>query len=198
MLLVIEGIDGVGKSTQADALQAWLEGAGLDVVRSKEPTDGPHGRELRRSMVEGRLPPRQELDLFLDDRREHVAQLIGPALSAGRIVLLDRYYFSTVAYQGARGFEPDALLAENEAFAPAPDALFILDMPAAVSVARIRAERGDGVDTFEVPEALERSRSIFLDLAKRADYALVIDADATRDAIQDAMQARVRALLSAP
>lgn len=195
LLLVLEGIDGVGKSTQADALEAWLREAGREVVRSKEPTDGPHGRALRQSMIHGRLAPRQELDLFLADRRQHVTELIEPSLAAGRCVVLDRYYFSTVAYQGARGFDPDALLAENEAFAPAPDALFVLDMPAAASVGRIRAQR-DGVDTFEVPEALERSRALFLSLAERLPYAIVLDATAPRDEIQAAIRARVTALLS--
>jgi dTMP kinase len=196
LLIVIEGIDGVGKSTQANGLEAWLRENGHAVVRSKEPTDGPFGRKLRLSMVEGRLAPREELDLFLADRRQHVEELIAPTLAAGTHVLLDRYYFSTVAYQGARGFDPVDLLAENEAFAPAPDALLLLDMPAANSVARIRAERGAGVDTFEVPEALERSRKIFLELAQRADYALVLDADAPREEIQAAMRAHVGALLS--
>lgn len=182
--MVFEGIDGVGKSTQADGLQNWLVEQGLEVVRSREPTDGPYGKKLRASMAEGRLEPRAELDLFLADRREHVRDLIRPSVAAGRVVVLDRYYFSTVAYQGARGFEPEALLAENESFAPEPDALFILDMPAEDSVARIRAHRGAGVDTFEVPEALEKSRAIFLALAQAKPYATVLDARADRDAIQ--------------
>ncbi len=194
-LIVFEGIDGVGKSTQVGALKTWLEAIGHEVVRSKEPTDGPHGRKLRQSMAQGRLEPREELDLFLADRRQHVEELIAPALNRGAIVILDRYYFSTVAYQGARGFDPSELRAENEEFAPPPDLLVILDMPACDAIDRIRESRGGSTDTFESFDALKRSRSIFLSLGEDLPFAVVLDARASPEVIQAAVRRSTAPLL---
>src|SRR5437868_4649133 len=91
---------------------------GREVVLTKEPTDGPWGQKLRRSFVTERLAPADELDAFVNDRREHVDALITPALARGAIVIVDRYYYSTVAYQGARGLDAARVLAMNRAFAP--------------------------------------------------------------------------------
>ncbi|MCX7017301.1 MAG: dTMP kinase, partial [Candidatus Sumerlaeota bacterium] len=121
LLVVLEGIDGTGKSTQARRLAEALEARGHTTRVLREPTDGPHGSELRRMAREGRTDPQRERALFIADRREDVERNIRPALARGEIVVMDRYYFSTVAYQGARGLDPDELRAENEAFAPKPD-----------------------------------------------------------------------------
>lgn len=196
-LIVFEGIDGVGKSTQANALAEALEARGYDVVRSREPTDGPWGRRLRQSQAEGRLAPEEELDLFLRDRREHVETLIQPSLAAGRIVILDRYYFSTIAYQGARGFDPEDLRARNEAFAPPPDLLIILDLPAEAGLRRIQEKRGATLDSFETPTLLARSRQIFLDLAMHLPYARRVDAGDDLATIRAEVLALVDGLLNA-
>ncbi len=163
MFIVIEGIDGTGKSTQANLLGEWFEAAGRDVVLSREPTDGPWGRKLRES-AGGRLDPETELEYFLNDRRQHVEELIHPSLAAGKVVILDRYYFSTMAYQGARGFDPAEIRRRNEAFAPVPDHLFILDLDVDAALARI-GTRGDTANQFEQRESLEACRRIFLGLA---------------------------------
>ncbi len=96
-LIVFEGIDGTGKSTQIQLLSQALESLGAKVVTSQEPTTGPFGQKLRKSMSEGRLSPDEELNLFHEDRRLHVKELIEPELKKGSIVILDRYYFSTMA-----------------------------------------------------------------------------------------------------
>src|SRR5690606_40002062 len=83
ILVAIEGIDGSGKSTQAGLLTDVLSAAGLRVCRTREPTDGQWGAELRRSAVEGRLSPERELELFMLDRREHVETCIAPAIARG-------------------------------------------------------------------------------------------------------------------
>src|SRR5690606_29927239 len=103
LFIVLEGIDGTGKSTQAVRLGEWFSRAGHEVLISREPTDGPWGRKLRESAATGRLSADEELECFLEDRRQHVRELIEPALREGKVVILDRYYFSTMAYQGARG-----------------------------------------------------------------------------------------------
>jgi dTMP kinase len=142
-------------------------------------------------MAEGRLTPGEELDLFIKDRRDHVESLIQPALKRGEVVILDRYYFSTIAYQGARGHDPEALRALNESFAPAPDLLIVLDLHPAQSLERIRGGRGESPDTFEVPELLMKSRDIFLRLAAQLSFAHVIDAALESDTIADQVSALV-------
>ena len=139
LLIAIEGIDGAGKTTLARSLATLLEQAGARVVLSKEPTNGPWGTQLRQSAATGRLSAQDEVDLLLRDRREHVEALIAPALARGEIVILDRYFPSMVAYQGAAGLPLDTLLAAND-FAPRPDLLLLLDLPPPTGLARIRKE----------------------------------------------------------
>ena len=105
LFIVLEGIDGTGKSSHAKRLASYFSSLGREVVLSREPTDGPWGRKLRDSASTGRLEPAEELEYFLRDRREHVEKLIRPALAEGKVVILDRYYFSTMAYLGARAFD---------------------------------------------------------------------------------------------
>lgn len=172
-LIAIEGIDGAGKTTQAHMLAQLCEAHDLMHSRSKEPTRGKFGSILRESALTGRLSLEEELDLFLKDRREHVASLINPALERNEIVILDRYYFSTAAYQGARGAIPDEVIRENLKFAPEPDLLIILDVPPEIGRARIR-ERGDEPNAFEDAASLQRARDIFN--ALELDYVRRIDA----------------------
>ncbi|MEO8352677.1 MAG: dTMP kinase [Chthoniobacteraceae bacterium] len=160
-LLVIEGIDGAGKSTLQRELAAWCTQRGFETVCGREPTDGPHGRALRASARGGRLPPKTELELFLKDRAEHVKELIQPSLARGAVVILDRYSFSTAAYQGARGLNPAAIIAANEAFAPIPDLVLLLDLDPASGHARI-GQRGSAPDDFEGAAYLADVRKIFL------------------------------------
>ena len=176
-LLVLEGIDGSGKSTLARWLAAWLRERGREVVTSREPTDGPHGTALRQSAKTGRLSLEAELDLFHKDRAEHVATLIAPALARGAVVILDRYYFSTAAYQGARGLDPQAIIATNEKFAPIPDLVLLLDLDPAAGATRIH-RRGDMPDDFEALDYQREVRRIFLSL----DRPFIHRVDATCEA----------------
>ena len=175
LFIVIEGIDGTGKSTQSKRLAEWFRSRGREVVLSREPTDGPWGKKLRESATTGRLSAEEELECFLNDRREHVEMSIKPALAEGRVVILDRYYFSTMAYQGARGFDPAEIRRRNEAFAPQPDLLLILDLSVESAHGRIGA-RGDTANEFEQRDTLTRCREIFLSL-RDEPFACVIDAE---------------------
>lgn len=181
MFIVIEGIDGTGKSTQAKKLAAHYESLGRKVTLSREPTDGPWGTLLRNSAETGRLSPEEELDAFLKDRKQHVEELIRPALAAGHVVILDRYFFSTMAYQGARGFDPQEIRKANEAFAPLPDVLLILDLDLDTALERI-GSRGDTANEFEQRSNLAKCREIFLSL-KDQPYAKLIDANASMDKV---------------
>jgi dTMP kinase len=175
LFIVIEGIDGTGKSTQSKRLAEWFRSRGREVVLSREPTDGPWGKKLRESATTGRLSAEEELECFLNDRREHVEMSIKPALAEGKVVILDRYYFSTMAYQGARGFDPGEIRLRNEAFAPRPDLLLILDLSVESAHGRIGA-RGDTTNEFEQRDTLSRCREIFLSL-RDEPFACVIDAE---------------------
>ena len=186
LFIVIEGIDGTGKSTQAKRLGEWLASQGREVVLSREPTAGPWGKKVRESAATGRLSPEEELQYFLNDRRQHVEELIAPSLAAGKVVILDRYYFSTMAYQGARGFDPAEIRRQNEEFAPVPDLLLIMDLDVDSALERIGA-RGDTANEFEKRENLERCREIFLSL-KDEGFVRVIDTRGTLDEVA----ARVR------
>jgi dTMP kinase len=160
-LIVIEGIDGAGKSTQAKCLMRRLRVKGLAAVYFREPSRGKWGRELKRKAKRrGSLTPEQELDLFLKDRRENVEKNLRPALAGGKIVVLDRYYFSTIAYQGAKGLDRDRIRRLNERFAPKPDLVFLLDIGAGEGLARITGRRKKDV-LFERESYLVRVRRIF-------------------------------------
>ncbi len=171
VLVAFDGIDGAGKTTQAERLVASLRALKLDAVRTKEPTSGPLGQRIRDAAKTHRLPPVEELDLFMRDRVEHVRNELEPWLAAGRIVVVDRYYFSTVAYQGARGMDPTRLLEMNEAIAPRPDLLFIMDIPAREGLTRVN--RRGAADAFENELELDAARINFA--ALRGDYIHHLD-----------------------
>jgi len=175
-LVVIEGIDGGGKSTLARGLVASPELGHREVVATREPTDGPEGHRLRTAAARGeRFAPREELDLFFADRRRHVTEVVEPALARGAIVVQDRSFFSTAAYQGLRGFDRSQILRDSRAFAPEPDVLLVVDLP--VEVALARAEARGRTDAFEDPESLQDIRAFFgaLDSARRLDGTLSPD-----------------------
>ncbi len=163
VLLAFEGIDGSGKSTQASKFVAWARARGLEVIATREPTDGPWGKKIREARFTARMSPEDELAAFIADRQEHVAALIRPALARGALVVIDRYYYSTIAYQGARGLDPRTLLEKNRAFAPVPDLVVLVDVDPQAALERI-ASRGQGTDLFENLTALTKVREIFLSL----------------------------------
>ncbi len=106
------------------------------------------------------LTPEEELALFVRDRKENVAKNLEPALRAGRIVVLDRYYFSTMAYQGAKGIDVGRIRRLNEAFAVKPDLVVVLDVDAEAGLARIRGRKRRD-ELFEREDYLVRVREIF-------------------------------------
>ena len=161
VLIVIEGIDGAGKSTQAKSLLRKLRALGLEAVYFREPSRGKWGRELKRKAKEtGSLTPGQELELFQKDRQENVEKNLKPALKKKKVVILDRYYFSTIAYQGAKGIDQARIRRMNEKFAPKPDLVFILDIEAGEGLARI-ADRKEKDVLFERESYLVKVGRIF-------------------------------------
>lgn len=192
MFIAFEGIDGSGKSTQAKKFVEWARAQGREVVSSREPTDGPWGKKIREARFTARLSPQDELEAFINDRKEHVESLIKPALARGAIVVVDRYYYSTVAYQGARGLDPQALLARNRAFAPVPDCVVLVDLDPKLALERIQS-RGEGTDLFENLAALTKVRQIFLSLVD--SHVAVIDGARDPEVVFADVKARLLPLM---
>jgi len=189
-LVVVEGIDGAGKTTLARNIYFRLENKGFPAIFTFEPTDGPWGKKLRRSFSSpGRLAPEEELELFLKDRKEHVERIIRPSLGQGKIVVCDRYYFSTMAYQGARGLDPEAIRKTNETFAPTPDLVFLLELEPEAAIKRIRESRGEVPDNFEQLAYLKKVAGIFKGLSD--PFITRIDASLTPEKLLDSAWERV-------
>ena len=194
LLIVFEGIDGSGKTTQARALVRRLREEGREAVFLREPTTGRWGREIRRHAVRAdSLSPEEELELFVKDRRENVSRNIVPALEQGCVVVLDRYYFSTIAYQGAKGLDRKRIRRLNESFAVPPDLVIILDVPAGAGLARIGGRRTRD-ELFEREDYLVRVAENFRTL--KGPRILHLDGLAPKDEIARAVWARVRELLT--
>ena len=175
MLINLEGIDGCGKSTQSQLLRDEFEKNDEKTILLKEPTNGKYGRKLW-EMLSGKIEATTEeiLELFVMDRKEHVDQKINPALNEGKIVLMDRYYYSTMAYQAAAGIDVKRIRKDNE-FAPKPEIVLIFDLPADLAMKRVRGH--SVADVFEKEEHLEKVRKAYLNLE---DDPLVRIIDATR------------------
>jgi dTMP kinase len=159
--IVLEGIDGAGKTTQAALLAEALQARGHRVVLTREPSDGPGGEKIR-DYLQGparHLTAEQELALFMADRREHVETVIRPALEQGRVVISDRYYFSSAAYQGALGLDPQEILAEQEKFsAPRPDLVFFFRLSPTIALTR---QQDKARQVSETPAYLEKVAAIY-------------------------------------
>ncbi len=175
-IIAFEGIDGAGKTTQSRKAELFLNRESYSPFYIKEPTYSPSGKKLQASARNGRLSPEEELELFIEDRRWNVEKNILPALAEGRIVLLDRYYFSTIAYQSARGLDAQEIKDRNEAFAPIPDLVLLFDLDPDAALERIRKNRGETPNLFEKAEYLRIVREKFLQL----DDAYITKIDALR------------------
>ena len=176
MFLVLEGPDGVGKTAQADRLAARLEARGLTVVRLREPTDGPWGRRIREAARANTRPDAEtEVEWFTRDREQDVRENIAPAMAAGETIVLDRYFYSTAAYQSVRGVAVADILVRNRAFAPEPDLCVVLTCPVQVARERIVASRGDTPDAFEALDAQRAIAAVFADLVATHEHLIAIE-----------------------
>ncbi|MFM7754593.1 MAG: dTMP kinase [Cyanobium sp.] len=203
--VVLEGIDGCGKTTQLQRLMAWLPGSGLlapggQVVLTREPGGTPLGQALRQLLLhppQGAAPlSTAELLLYAADRAQHVEQVIRPALAAGHWVLSDRFSGSTAAYQGhGRGLDL-ALIAQLEAIATAglqPDLTLWLDLPLVESLRRRGGRAPDRIEAGGRP-FLERVVSGFATLARQRGW-VAIDAAADPQQVAAACQAALLGLV---
>lgn len=196
MFISFEGIDGVGKSTQLESLQEFLISRGHKVLRTLEPGGTELGQEIRHLLLhrKGDVAPRAEALLYAADRAHHVATKIRPALERGEIVLTDRYFDSSVAYQGAARDLDVNQVRDISLWAVdnlVPDLTILLDLPAQDAMQR-RSRTGTEPDRLEREkvEFFERAREMYLELAKEQRF-LVIDANQSVDQIQAAIRNRL-------
>jgi dTMP kinase len=142
VFICIEGIDASGKTTHARRLVENLRGKGFDAIYTTEPTSGEIGRIIRTSILQSqeRVPSMIEALLFAVDRIEHVENMVKPALQEGKIVISDRYVYSSLAYQGAAGLDLKWIEEINK-FALPPDLAIYIDIPAEVVFERLRREK---------------------------------------------------------
>ena len=191
--IVFEGIDGTGKSTQIRLLANTLVKLGRKVVLTREPTEGVYGQKIR-ALYQNRsaVSASEELELFIKDRREHIETLIKPALEAGNVVLCDRYFLSTAAYQGGAGCDLETIFARHR-FAPEPDLAIIIEVPPRLCISRITEKRGDQLNDFEQLESLKKVDSIF----KQMDlpYVQRVDGSVTEKEVHRRVRELIERLL---
>ncbi|MHB8731974.1 MAG: dTMP kinase [bacterium] len=166
--MTLEGPDGAGKTTQAALLVEQLRAAGHDVVALREPGGTAIGEQIRSLLIDPRhaeLDPRTEMLLFAASRAQLVAEVIGPALSRGRIVVCERYLDASLAYQGvARGLGVDLVRAVNDAATGGlrPDLTLLLDLDPETGLQRARSASGRaGSGGWEGGDRLERETPAF-------------------------------------
>jgi len=180
VLVNLEGIDGCGKSTQSKLLLEKLEGEGEKVIILKEPTKRPHGQKLWDVLHGKRKATNEEiLELFVLDRIQHVEEKIQPALDDGTVILMDRYYYSSMAYQVAGGIDVEEIR-EKHVFAPKPDVVLIFDLPVSIALERVKGH--SDADEFEKEEHLEKVREAYLDL-ENDPLVRIVDATGTPEEI---------------
>jgi dTMP kinase len=195
--IVVEGGEGVGKSTQVDLLVARLEAAGRVVDKTREPGGTQRGGELRERLLHDPrgLDPDEELDLMLEDRRIHLEERIAPDLAQGVVVVCDRFTPSTLAYQGvARGLGLDKVetKARDVTGYIEPDVVVVLDLPDDVAEARVTADR----DRFERAgaEFHARVRAAYRELAPSRGW-VIVDASGSRAEVADRVWAAVESFV---
>lgn len=161
--ITLEGMDGAGKSTHIPAVLAMLEAQGREVVSTREPGGTPLGEQLRALLLHEEMHPETETLLMFAARREHIDQVILPALQRGAYVVSDRFTDATFAYQsGAKGVDASKVLA-LESWVQGnlqPDLTLLFDVPVEVSVARLASAR--------VPDKFERENTVFFERLRKA------------------------------
>jgi dTMP kinase len=203
--ITFEGGEGVGKTTQLSRAAAWLQGAGVEVVVTREPGGTPRAEALRRILLERTdepMPQSCELLLMFAARASHLANLVEPAVARGAWVLCDRFTDATYAYQGGgRGLPAADIDALVRIVHPhrQPDLTVLLDAPVELGMARARARNGaEGPDRFESErtEFFERVRHCYLQRAAAEPTRFrVVDASRDPDTVAAVIRTALQTLL---
>ncbi len=178
--IVFEGIDGAGSTTQTDFLFKYLKSKNHQIVKTCEPTDGPIGKLIRRALAHELKFSWETLQLMYSaDRADHLDKLVLPSVDSGKIVISDRYFFSTLAY-GELNLDGKWLRMVSKNF-PIPSATFLIDTPVTIAMKRIESSRSTK-DLFEKQNFLEKVRKNYLKQAKEYSF-YVLDGIKSKDEI---------------
>jgi len=183
IFIVIDGMDGCGKSEMVKLLHNYLfsKNKSYSILTTREPTKGTYGKEIREILAKEKDPKESAeklLELFIKDREEHVDNTITPFLEKlngeeTRIVICDRYYYSTIAFQEVQGLDAGLIVEKNKKF-PKPDVAFLLDAKSEIALERMKHRKKE---KFEQLEFMKELRSKFLELPKFLDDNIkIIDA----------------------
>lgn len=190
IFITFEGIEGCGKSTQSKLLKEYFEQKGCEVLYTREP-GGPRIAEKIRTILldngNSEMLPETEMLLYMAARCQHTGEWIIPALKAEKIVISDRYYDSTIAYQGAaRKLDYDIIdmIRVYATFGLKPVKTVLIDLPAEIGLGRIAAEDADRLES-ESMDFHNRVRNGFLEIAKKEpERYIVVDGTQNIEKIQ--------------
>ncbi len=183
LFIVFEGIDGSGKSTQAELLCDYFRLNEIPAVSFAEPSEGVWGKKIRNILEDKNMPYAEEmLRLFILDREDDVSKNILPNINNSISVILDRYYYSNAAYQGAMGLSPEKILQDNREKFPEPHRIYFIDLDPRIAIERIsgRNKRG-GKELFEKISFLSKVREIYMSICN--DRFKIIDGSNSVDDI---------------
>jgi dTMP kinase len=189
ILIVLDGVDGCGKTVHSKALREGLKARGFDAVYTAEPSSSIVGKFIRTILSTEKVPPNVEALLFAADRYEHLKREILPSLVTGKVVICDRYLYSSLAYQGAQGVDTNWIRAINN-FSVKPDVAIYLDVPADVGLSRIKRKR----TVLENLDLQKKVREKYLQLVQDGELVLVNSNRAPEEVKADVLEFAVRAL----
>lgn len=199
--ITFEGVEGCGKSTQALLLANALRGRGYEVLLTREPGGPAISEAIRKILLDPEyyeMLPETEMLLYMASRSQHTGQWILPALKEGKIVISDRYYDSTIAYQGAArelDFEIIKTITHFATYNTDPDLTFLIDLPVEIGIKRIQSRKLDRLE-LETVEFHQKVRQQYLFIAsKYASRYNVISGDDIVDSIHQKVLERVLELV---
>lgn len=193
--IVIEGLDGSGKSAQVDLLVNFLKEKGKEVILKNEPTTESEAGIKIRKILKGEIKaePMERQKLFVEDRTEHLKNKIIPALKEGKFVVVSRYAFSTIAYGHSDGLDVNELMKMNENFL-LPDVTILINVSPEECIKRIE-KRGQAKELFERKEKLVKVNEIYQKLPEMFENVVMINGERTIDMVFKDIKKEVGKLL---
>ncbi len=185
--ICIEGIDGSGKTTQARLLVKTLIKEGYEATFTSEPSEGDYGKIIRnRILLENeRVPTVVEAVLFAADRLDHIEHEIKPLLEGGKIVVCDRYVYSSIAYQGTSEVSP-AWIEEINKHAIKPNLALYIDISPEITIKRIKRRK----TVMETLQTQRKVRKLYLSLVKE-EKLILVDGDASIKEVAETIERKV-------
>lgn len=190
LLVAVEGLDGAGKSTLLKKLAKALSREGLKVLITQEPTQGEWGQKIREHLASGsKISPQAMAELFLRDRREHAKNFLLPNLKDQKIIFCDRYYLSTLAYQGACDLDLTTLKRQNETWAPVPDVVLYLKVPLDEALKRVEKRPLYKPEAFETREFLAKVAELYEKILPQFKHVVVEASKGEEEVLEEALSA---------